>query len=406
MNLEKLDSDLRLFRMNNEKPNFAALAREYGVDYRTVKRHWMKGEMIITRNKGSKLDDLKSLIKDKLSIVGCTVKGVYEYLIDQNLYGGSYSNFRKYVKKYKLQPKVVHIGHPRFETEPGVQAQADWKENITLTSKYGEVFTFNIFNIELAYSRLNYFELSIRKEQSDVFRCLLHSFQYFGGVPKEILFDNMPTASTHEGKGKHKVNPRMRVFARDVGFEVKLCKPGASYTKGKVESRNKIIDWILPYNNEFKDLNELSEIVRKINQKANTQICQSTNRPPTLLFGKEKEYLSPLPKKVVIETYQSYQKTVVGKDSTIYFKGNKYSVDPALIGETVGYEEFDNKLHIYYNLKLVTIHDVVTGIKQIKYHEEHYKKMYVGRVKDEDLDTIVRRNLDNLDKLTGGYNDI
>ena len=50
MNLEKLDSDLRLFRMNNEKPNFAALAREYGVDYRTVKRHWMKGEMIITRN--------------------------------------------------------------------------------------------------------------------------------------------------------------------------------------------------------------------------------------------------------------------------------------------------------------------------------------------------------------------
>ena len=123
-------------------------------------------------------------------------------------------------------------------------------------------------------------------------------------------------------------------------------------------------------------------------------------------YGKEKEYLSPLPKKVVIETYQSYQKTVVGKDSTIYFKGNKYSVDPALIGETVGYEEFDNKLHIYYNLKLVTIHDVVTGIKQIKYHEEHYKKMYVGRVKDEDLDTIVRRNLDNLDKLTGGYNDI
>ena len=406
MNLEKLDSDLNVFRMTNEKPNFAAIGRAHGVDYRTAKRHWLKGDITATRNKPSKLDDIQKLIKEKLAIVGSTLRGVYEYLKDQKLYDGSYSNFRKYVKKHQLQAKEKTSGHPRFETEPAEQAQADWKENITMTSKYGEVFVINIFHIILCFSRLSYFELSIRKEQSDVFRCLLHAFNYFNGVPKEIVFDNMPTASTHEGKGKRKVNPRMKVFARDVGFEVKLCKPGASYTKGKVEARNKILDWILPYNNEFEDLNELYEIVKKLNYKANNYMCQSTHMPPTLLYKKEKEYLSPLPKKEIIETYQSYRKSVVGKDSTIYFNGNKYSVNPALIGETVGYEEFDNKLHIYYNLKLVTIHDVVTGRGNIKYHEEHYKKLYVGKVRDDDLDDIVRKNLENLDKLTGGYNDL
>ena len=92
-------------------------------------------------------------IKEKLAINGVTINGVYQYFKDK--YGdiGTYSNFNKYVKLKNLKPKKAIRGHARFETPPGKQAKVDWKEDIKLTSKYGEVFIFNVFSYKLGNSR-------------------------------------------------------------------------------------------------------------------------------------------------------------------------------------------------------------------------------------------------------------
>lgn len=236
----------------------------------------------------------------------------------------------------------------------------------------------------------------------DVQRCLMNSFLYFGGVPREILFDNMPTASVKiSNSKKRRANPKLSIFAREFGFEIKLCQPRAPYTKGKVEAKNKIIDWIKAYDGEFETVEELNILIKKLNVKANNRMSQATNTPPTLLFQKEKEYLSPLPHQTVFDTFQSKHKAIVGKDSMIYYKGNRYSVEPALIGETVGYEVVDQKLHIYYKLKLHTVHEIDEGMRKIKYHEDHYKALLKGKIKEEDLDEIVLQNLKNFDKLIG-----
>ncbi|KLO22088.1 hypothetical protein X275_06860 [Marinitoga sp. 1197] len=52
----------------------------------------------------------------------------------------------------------------------------------------------------------------------------------------------------------------MKAFAKDFGFKIKLCKPRHSYTKGKVESANKFISWILAYDKDFEDEKELNEM--------------------------------------------------------------------------------------------------------------------------------------------------
>ena len=106
-----------------------------------------------TRNKSSRLDQYYIEIKEKLAINGVTINGVYQYFKDK--YGdiGTYSNFNKYVKLKNLKPKKAIRGHARFETPPGKQAQVDWKEDIKLTSKYGEVFIFNVFSYKLGNSR-------------------------------------------------------------------------------------------------------------------------------------------------------------------------------------------------------------------------------------------------------------
>lgn len=102
------------------------------------------------RDKSSKLDKYYELIKQKLLIKGTSVQAVYEFIISEiDTDIGTSSNFRKYVTRKGLVPKKSEKGHPRFETAPGHQAQVDWKEDLFIANKYGEIFTFQVFDYKL-----------------------------------------------------------------------------------------------------------------------------------------------------------------------------------------------------------------------------------------------------------------
>ena len=129
----------------------------------------------------------------------------------------------------------------------------------------------------------------------------------------------------------------------------------------------------------------------------NININQETEMSPTALFYKEKEYLKPLPNKNIIDTYLTPNKYKVSAESLIRYGANRYSVDPKLIGEDVTVDVLDNKLYIYYNGKLVTFHSITD--KNINYSDAHYKKLMNGKVKKEDMDSVVSENLEMMDKL-------
>ncbi len=381
------------------KPNYAALGRKYGMDWRTVKKYHegYKGKPS-TRNKGSRLDEYRDEINDKLSIRRLKVRGVYEFFVKK--YGisniGSYSNFNAYIKKNNLKPKRTSEGNPRYETPPGKQGQVDWKEDIKLASKYGEIFIINVLHVSLGFSKYSYLELSIQKQTDDVFRCLINSFKFYGGVPDELLFDNMPTVAI-TGKGKKQPTKAISQLAREFGFKVRLCGTRKPETKGTVEARNKVIDWIRAYEGEFETLEELIKIIEDINTEMNITISQDTQMSPTALFYKEKEYLKPLPEQSIIEQYLLPNKYLVSNESLIRYKGHKYSVDPKLIGEEVTVNILDDKLYIYYNGKLITYHDI--NENPVNYKLEHYTILMKGKVKSEDLETVVNDNLRMMDNL-------
>ena len=261
---QKLITQLKILKLSNVKPNFAELARIYDLDWRTVKKYYdgYDGKPK-HHSKPSKLDKYKQLITKKLAIKGSNVRAVYEFIIDEvDPDIGTYSNFQKYIKSRGLKPKKNSTGHPRFETEPGVQAQVDWKEDISIANCNGEIFTFQVFDYKLGYSRYPIFTYKLYKTRQDVFDCLITSFKATGGVPREILFDNM--ASVVDLKGNHRhVNEKMRTFAKDFNFKIKLCKPRHAYTKGKVESLNKFLSWLYPYQGEFETEEQLIAILEK-----------------------------------------------------------------------------------------------------------------------------------------------
>ena len=394
-----LKGELTLMDSLGIKPNYAALGRKYEMDWRTVKKYHNGYEgKPTTRNKRSKLDSYKSEIADKLTIKRITVRGVYEFMVKK--YGinriGSYPNFNRYVVENKLKPKTNNTGHPRFEKGPGEQGQIDWKEDISIANKYGEIFVINVLHFTLKFSRYSYLELSVQKRYDDVARGLINGFLKFGGVPRELLFDNMSTVANVQSKPKIPTTAISKL-AKEFGFKIRFCRTRRPETKGTVEAKNKVIDWIRAYEGEFETLEELISIVETINQDMNITINQETAMSPTALFYKEKEYLQSLPDRNLIDQYLTPTKYKVSEEALIRYGNSRYSVDPKFIGEEVTVDLLDNKLYVYYNGKLVVVHTL--NENPINYNKDHYTALIEGKVAKTDMTSVVTDNLEMMDKL-------
>lgn len=394
--IRKLKQELLVSKTLNIKLNYSDLSRKYKIDRRTIKKYNNGYEPKVTRERKSKLDDFKGIIKEKLELSGATIIGVYQYIASEYEIG-SYSNFYKYVVKNNLKPKKIKKPNLRFETDYGIQLQFDWKEDIKMVSKHGELFEFNIFSATLGASRLHVFIYSKYKTRNDVQRCLIDTFKYIGGVTEEILTDNM---SSIVDVKKNKFCKEFIAFTKDMGTQPKKCKAKHPYTKGKDESANRFMSWLIPYNHEFENEEELIKIIRDINLKVNKQVNSTIGVAPIMLFSKEKEYLKPLPNnKILDEYYVSTIKVKVTNESLFYYKGIKYSVPIKFIDHTLDVQEADHKLYVYYNKDLITIHDI--SLKKINYKEEHYIEGLQNILKNKEQAEIKELAKKNLERLKG-----
>ena len=255
-----------------------------------------------------------------------------------------------------------------------------------------------MFDYKLGYSRYPIFTYKLYKTRQDVIDCLIASFKATGGVPREILFDNMSSVVDRDGNRRN-ISNRMKAFAKDFNFKIKLCKPRHPFTKGKVEVLNKFLAWIYPYEGEFETEEELIAILEKINAKVIRRTCDETGVPPLLLFQKEKEYLQSLPSKEVIESYLTCDRqTTVRKDSMVTFMKCKYSVPAEYIEKPVRLCVINDQLEIYYSTELIAKHRL--SDKKFNYKTSHYKQLLSGCIEDNaTIDELAEGNLRQLDQL-------
>ena len=93
----------------------------------------------------------------------------------------------------------------------------------------------------LGYSRATFVRFSERERQEDWIQALEEAFEYFGGVPKEVLFDNAKAIMIERdayGEGEHRWNPALLTAAKKYSFKPRACRPYRAKTKGKVERFN------------------------------------------------------------------------------------------------------------------------------------------------------------------------
>ena len=100
----------------------------------------------------------------------------------------------------------------RFENCLSEQAPLDWKESMSIVLSTGETIVVNTFVLLLSYSRFKVYRLSINKTQDILLNFMGDAFVDFGGVPDEVLVDNMKTGmdSSRTKYCPGKVNVRFR----------------------------------------------------------------------------------------------------------------------------------------------------------------------------------------------------
>ncbi|AZB44409.1 IS21 family transposase [Bacillus sp. FJAT-42376] len=388
------------------KINKSKLAEELGVDRRTVDKYLNGFIPKRKREKASKIDKFYQVIAALLSEDSKQVfyyrRVLWQYLKDNHELDCSTSAFRAYIartpefKAYFEEAKRLPSpkGTVRFETPPGKQAQLDWKENIRFETKDGEQVEINVAVLLLSYSRFRTFYLSISKSQSVLLSFLTETFEAFGGVPKELVTDNMKTvmdeACTDFFSGK--VNTKFDQYAKDIGFKVRPCVAGRPRTKGKVEARMKLLDEIHAYQGQLT-LEELHRFVQDLARRINHELHQGTGKIPIFEYKKERNHLLQLPTEKVRDSYRIKHTLVkVNASNMISYKSNHYSVPSEYQGKRVGLQVYDDQLWVYYNTKLIAQHPI--GQAKLNYQEEHYKEgLQVSAPYYPEIEELAKQNL-------------
>lgn len=364
------------------KLNYSQIARELSIDRRTAKKYVNGFKKSSTRQKKDCISDFKEIIEELLGSkqIFSYKRILWEYLRDNHNFKGGYINFCHCIKKYKEIDNYFRLHSrkslkgvtPRFETLAGKQAQIDWKEKIPFELSTGERIIINVFVFILSYSRFRIYQISLTKNQEILFTFLDNAFNIIGGVPEEILTDNMRTvmekARTKNFAGK--VNARFQQFANDYGFKVNPCIGSRPKTKGKVETQMKILERIRAYNGKLT-YSELVEFVNKLNNIDNSDYHKGFGRIPIEYLEKEKASLLPLPRDNIRKPYKILSNVVKVNNSSMFtFKGNSYSVPVEYLNKQITIQAYDNHLYVYYNTKQIATHRISQN--KLNYQKSHY----------------------------------
>lgn len=189
----------------------------------------------------------------------------------------------------------------RFETPPGQQMQADF----TWVRKGRDPLV--AFVATLGYSRATYVKFG-RSEDLDALRTgLREAFDFFGGVPEHVLFDNPKTVVIDRdayGEGLHRWNEGLRQLAEECGFKPRLCRPYRAKTKGKVERFNGYLkgSFLVPLaaSLEAAGLKLTPEVAnahvrRWLDDVANARVHATTKEVPATRLAEEQAVMLPAP---------------------------------------------------------------------------------------------------------------
>lgn len=195
------------------------------------------------------LDQYREFIEIQIN-KGLSRQRIYQDLIKEYQFTGSYSTVRDYVNKIIPSNHKVYMV---ITSLPGEEAQVDFGY-IGYIKVNGKPKKSWIFVMSLSYSRYMYACIVFDQSVKTFIQCHINAFRYFGGVPETVKIDNLKAAIVEANFYEPVTQRAYASFASHYCFWAQPCRVYTPTDKGKVESNVKYIKDNCFKGRDFKDI--------------------------------------------------------------------------------------------------------------------------------------------------------
>ena len=299
-----------------------------------------------------------------------SAQDMYEALIEQG-FSLSYPSVAQYVQKYK-ENEYTYEAFIKQQYNYGDVCEFDWGEVKLVINGVDVKFRMAVFT--MAKSNFRFAYLYNNENTQSFVDAHIKFFEYIGGVPRCMVYDNMKVAvAKFVGRTEKEATIALKQMSVYYGFNYRFCNIRSGNEKGHVENsvdfvRRKAFSNMSSFASLDEALTRLSERLEKYN---NIKTKYLSDKSPIDILNIEKNYLLDL-----MPTYTNCIDLTlrVDKLSTISYLQNRYSVPDYLVLKPVDVKVFVDKLEIFYNNKLVASHTRLYGNQEWNIDIMHYTK--------------------------------
>lgn len=262
------------------------IARELGVSRDTVRATLRReGPPRYERRPGpSKLDAHRDYLIARLAeFPELSAKQLFAEIRARG-YAGEISILKDFTRPYRVPRRGPVV---RFETPPGQQAQCDFGE-LGIHAVRGVRTRVYLFVMILGFSRYMYVEATADARSATFLACHARAFASFGGMPREVLYDNAKVVALEHSRTVVTFNEALLDFAGRFAFRPRLCRPARPQTKGKVERMIGYVKDAGLTGRTFTDLPDMNaQLMTWLEAEANVREHATTGERPVDRLARE-----------------------------------------------------------------------------------------------------------------------
>lgn len=364
------------------------IAAEMHLSTQTV-RYWLREPYRLRKisSRPSQLDPFKGLIMGWLKQHPYSAVQIL-HLLRQEGFRGGITIVKDYIQQIRPRHKEAFLS---LSYTPGECAQVDWGswDMIEIDNVRRRL---HFFVMVLGYSRMLYIEFSLSQSQEHFLSAHRNAFEFFGGVPTEVMVDNCKTAVLSHPFGlPPEFNPRYLDFAHHYGFNIKACNVRKANEKGIVENAVGYFKGNFLNGRPISTYAPLQPAVRIwLDETANVRTHARTRKQPVELFVAEKAALKPLP----LHPYDcaTIRSVRVDRQFRVHVDGNRYSVPAQYAGGKLLLKVYPETIRMYRDEALVAEHTRRYGRGLDIEHPDHAKPV-IERKRRAEAQLLIQRFL-------------
>jgi len=363
---------VRLFHA--EKWKIGTIAAQLGIHHGTVRRTLSReGVAAPSRvHKPSIVAPYVPLIVETLDTYPRLPASRLYVMAKERGYAGSPDHFRRAVALHR--PRPVTEAYLRLRTLPGEQAQVDWAHfgNLLVGSAERQLMAFVMV---LSFSRMVFLRFYLDARMSSFLHGHASGFEFFGGVPRVLLYDNLKSAVLERKGDAIRFHPTLLELSAHYRYEPRPVAVARGNEKGRVE---RAIQYIRTSFFPARKYDGLADLNRQALEWCQTTAAERRSHENEKLlvrdaFEQERPLLLALPE----HGYVCDERTTadIGKTPYARFDLNDYSVPATVTRRSVTVVASLERVRIFDGVELVAEHERSWDRRQLIENPAHIQAL-------------------------------